>query len=57
MYAFTGFSSSQAVMIFGFKEIEEAARVLVSHNAVLLSAEEFKVIESEEDWKNGDEHE
>ncbi len=57
MYAFTGFSSSQAVMIFGFKEVEEAARVLLSCNAVLLSAEEFKALESEGNQENGDGHE
>ncbi len=47
MYAFTGFSSSQAVMIFGFKEIEEAARVLLSCGAILISVDEFKALESE----------
>ncbi len=48
MYAFTGFSSSQAVMIFGFKDVEEASRVLLEHGAVLISADEFKLLENEE---------
>lgn len=48
MYAFTGFSSNEAVLIFGFKEVEEATRVLQDCNAVLISADEFRALESEE---------
>jgi len=47
MYAFTGFSPAEAVMIFGFKEIEKAASVLQGCNVVLLGADEFKTLESE----------
>ncbi len=46
MYAFTGFSPAEAVMIFGFKEPEEAADVLQSCNAVLIGADDFKTLES-----------
>jgi len=49
MYAFTGFSPAEAVMIFGFKDVEEAASVLQSCDAVLIGADEFKTLES-----NGD---
>jgi hypothetical protein len=47
MYAFTGFSSSEAVMIFGFKDSAEATRVLKDNGAVLLGAREFGALESE----------
>ncbi len=47
MYAFTGFSSTQAVMIFGFKDVDEATRVLLEHDAVLISADEFRLLENE----------
>ena len=46
MYAFTGFSATHSVMIFGFKDPEAAARVLREYNAVLLSPEEFGALES-----------
>jgi hypothetical protein len=45
MYAFSGFSPSEAVMIFGFKDIGEATRVLRECGAVLIGAEEFEVLE------------
>lgn len=46
MYAFTRFSTSEAVIIFGFKEIEEANKVLQSCNVTLVGAEDFKALES-----------
>ncbi len=46
MYAFTGFSPTEAVMIFGFKEIEEATSVLKDCNAILIGTDEFKTLES-----------
>ncbi len=46
MYAFTGFSPTEAVMIFGFKEVEEAASALQACNAVLIGADEFKALEN-----------
>ena len=46
MYAFTRFSTSEAVIIFGFREIEEANKVLQSCNATLVGAEDFKALES-----------
>jgi len=49
MYAFTRFSTSEALIIFGFREIEEAIKVLQSCNAALVSAEDFKALESTED--------
>jgi hypothetical protein len=49
MYAFTGFSSSEAVMIFGFKDPAEASKVLKANGAVLLGASEFGALESEVD--------
>jgi len=49
MYAFTGFSPREAVMIFGFKDVKEAARVLLGHNAVLLGSDEFGELENKGD--------
>ena len=49
MYAFTGLSSREAVMIFGFKDPEKATRVLEANGATLLGPEEFGALESEED--------
>jgi len=49
MYAFTGFSPEEAVMVFGFKEVVEAASVLKGCNAVLLGPDEFKALESKGD--------
>ena len=46
MYAFTGFSPKEAVMIFGFKEVAKAAGVLADCNAVLLGSDEFGALES-----------
>jgi len=47
MYPFTGFSPSEAVLIFGFKDVAEAARVLRSNNADLIGAEEIRALENE----------
>ncbi len=44
MYAFTGFSPAEAVMIFAFKEVEEAASVLQDNHAVLIGADELKAL-------------
>ena len=49
MYAFTGFSSSEAVMIFGFKDPAKATEVLKANGVVLLGAREFGALESEGD--------
>ncbi len=49
MYAFTGTSPEDAVMIFGFKEVEDATRVLVNNNAILIGVDEFGALESEGD--------
>jgi len=46
MYAFTGFSFKQAVMIFGFKDVEKAIQALKSCDAHLISTAEFEVLES-----------
>jgi len=46
MYAFTGFSPSEAVLIFGFKDLKEATRVLQGCDAELLGIEELKALES-----------
>lgn len=46
MYAFTGFSPTEAVMIFGFKEVEEATKVLQDCGAMLIGIDEFETLES-----------
>jgi hypothetical protein len=46
MYAFSGFSPEEAVMIFGFKDVPEAAGVLEGSHAVLIDAAEFEALES-----------
>ena len=48
MYAFTGYSSEEAVMIFGFKDIDLAREVLIKNNAILIEAEEFGALENKE---------
>jgi hypothetical protein len=47
MYAFTRFSTSEALIIFGFREIEKAVKVLQSCNTTLVSAEDFHALENE----------
>jgi hypothetical protein len=46
MYAFTRFSTSEAVIIFGFREMEKAIEVLRSCNVALVGAEDFKALDS-----------
>lgn len=48
MYAFTGFSSGEAVMIFRFKDNAAAASVLKESGANLLGSKEFGLLESDE---------
>ncbi|MEE8495901.1 MAG: hypothetical protein V3S21_05420 [Xanthomonadales bacterium] len=49
MYAFTGLTSREAVMIFGFKNPQKATRVLEASGVVLLGPEEFGALEGEEE--------
>ncbi len=49
MYAFSGFSPEEAVMIFGFKDVPEAASALQGSHAILIDAEEFEALESRGD--------
>ena len=46
MYAFSGFSPAEAVMIFGFKDVPEATSALEGSHAVLIDADEFEALES-----------
>lgn len=46
MYAFTRFSTSEALIIFGFKEIDKAIAVLEGYGAALIGANEFKAFEN-----------
>ena len=48
MYAFTGFSAAEAVMIFRFKDNAQAIEVLKHSGVKLLGAKEFGLLESEE---------
>ncbi len=48
MYAFTGFSVSEAVMIFRFRQHEEAVKALRENGVQLLNAADFGVLEAEE---------
>jgi hypothetical protein len=48
MYAFTRFSTSEALIIFGFKEIDKAIEVLRGCGAALIDADDFKSLESQE---------
>jgi len=47
MYAFTGFSSREAVMVFGFKDPAKATEVLKANGVALLGASEFGALENE----------
>ena len=47
MYAFTGFSSDEAVMIFRFKQYEDAIKVLDDNGVQMLNAEAFGVLGGE----------
>ena len=46
MYAFIGFSSDQAVMIFRFSDNDKAVEVLQQNGVSLLDAETFGILES-----------
>ena len=46
-YAFVGFSAGQAVMIFRFSDNDEAIRILLESGHVLLDAEAFGILETE----------
>jgi hypothetical protein len=48
MYAFAGFSTSEAVMIFRFRQNEEAKKILGENGVSLVSSSEFGVLEGEE---------
>jgi hypothetical protein len=48
MYAFTGFASDEAVMIFRFRNNELAKEVLIKEGARILGAKEFGLLEREE---------
>jgi hypothetical protein len=47
MYAFIGFSSDKAVMIFRFSDNDQAIEVLQSNDVKLLDAETFGILETE----------
>ena len=46
MYAFTGFSSDTAVMVFRFDDNERAIRVMREHGVRILDADAFGMIEN-----------
>ena len=46
-YAFVGFSAGKAVMIFRFSDNDEAIRILLESGHVLLDAEAFGILETE----------
>lgn len=48
MYAFTRFSTSEALIIFGFKEIDKAVEVLEGCGAALIGKDDFKSLENQE---------
>jgi len=48
MYAFTRFSTSEALIIFGFKEMDKAIKVLQGCGAALIDADDFKSLENQE---------
>ncbi len=47
MYAFNGFASEKAVMIFRFSDNDRAIEVLQQNNVELLNAEAFGIIDTE----------
>ena len=47
MYAFIGFSSGQAVMIFRFSDNDQAIDILKSNDYRLLDSEAFGILETE----------
>ena len=48
MYAFTGFSSGEAVMIFRFRDNAEAVKALKKAKAKVLGSKEFGLLHTEE---------
>jgi hypothetical protein len=48
MYAFTGFASGDAVMIFRFRDNDKAIEALKEEGVVILGAKEFGLLEAEE---------
>jgi hypothetical protein len=48
MYALSGLSAGEAVLIFGFEDVEKAAAVLKSCGAVLIGIDEFEALENQE---------
>jgi len=46
MYAFTGFTSDKAVMVFRFSDNDRAIEVLKEHDARILDAEAFGMLEN-----------
>jgi hypothetical protein len=48
MYAFTGFTSGEAVMIFRFRNHEVAKQALVESGAQLLGAQAFGLLEGDD---------
>lgn len=46
MYAFAGFSSDQAVMVFRFSEMDRAIRMLHENGVKLLDAKAFGMLEA-----------
>lgn len=48
MYALTGFSDDEAVMIFRFRNNELAKEVLIEQGATILGAKEFGLLERDE---------
>ncbi|NIQ39868.1 MAG: amino acid-binding protein [Proteobacteria bacterium] len=46
MYAFTGFTSGRAVMVFRFSDNDQAIRIMKENGVQLLSPKDFGVIQS-----------
>lgn len=47
MYAFTGFSAGNAIMVFRFSDNDRAIEVLQANNVNLLDAKTFGILENE----------
>ena len=47
MYAFTGFSAGNAIMVFRFSDNDSAIEVLQANNVNLLDAKTFGILENE----------
>jgi hypothetical protein len=46
MYAFTGFTSGRAVMVFRFSDNDQAIKIMKENGVQLLSAKDFGVLQS-----------